>query len=732
MHERRVGVTGTLRDLRHHLVGTLLVVEVLQVEQRRLDRRRHQGLQVAAGRHRVAVLGRDDLALLGDAHRTLHRTLRLGQDRIVGRAAAATDGAAAAVEQTQPDALVARHLRDRGLRVVQRPVRGEVAAVLVRVGVAEHDLLHVAAGGDVAAVQRHVPRRPQHRRAGLQVLDGLEQRHDVDGAGEHAVVDGDQPDLLEQDHRLQQIGDRRAHRDDALRHDLRTVGGHGVGGRAHDAQFPLGGLRQRHSARHQRASRGEFLREDLDAAALRQRPVILRDAGQAEQLGEDVLVAFGVLPQIQRVQVETEDVRGGLDIGETVIGDEVIVAAAQRRFDDVEVCAHFRDIRIRLVGRPVPLHDRMAETGHGGGGDATPDSVDGAAVRLVDPIGHVVLAPIGQLHQVDGNLGEAVREAQLTLQGMQLLDVVAQDRRCGAVGGVADDLLRHVRVAVVVAADPRAHPHHRGLRHVRAADLAHGLHDVAVEPGHSLQQRQLVVAQADLNLVADVRAIHADQRGLPQRHDAPADLQVQRRDLRVRAGGARGVFDLVTGPHRGADVLLHVEHRAAARLRRVRGEHRHDLRDVHHRRQLGTRHPRLAQLLPRRVEGRITRRLARIELLFQQTLLVEILRQIRQQGEVRERPDDRRRLLRGDVPEQPGQLPDLRLTPMKAERGATRVLHEVEDVVALLLADHLTEDPPQMADVVVQRFVAGLPRALILHAGFSCHVGWTSGVAGPS
>ena len=51
----------------------------------------------------LGVLGGDDFALLGQADLAVHGARRLRQDGLVARAAAAADGAAAAVEQAQRD-----------------------------------------------------------------------------------------------------------------------------------------------------------------------------------------------------------------------------------------------------------------------------------------------------------------------------------------------------------------------------------------------------------------------------------------------------------------------------------------------------------------------------------------------------------------------------------------------------------------------------------------------------
>jgi hypothetical protein len=126
------------------------------------------------------------------------------------------------VEQPQPDPVAFGHLHQVQFGAVQRPVGGQVAAVLVGVRIAEHDLLPVAAGGHDAPVQRQFQGCVHDRGAGLQVLDGLEQRHDADrrvnrlarplprrttllvGPGVNRRVGGvEQARLLEQQRRLQ-------------------------------------------------------------------------------------------------------------------------------------------------------------------------------------------------------------------------------------------------------------------------------------------------------------------------------------------------------------------------------------------------------------------------------------------------------------------------------------------------------------------------------------------------
>ena len=259
---------------------------------------------------RLGVLGGDHLTLLGDAQRALHRARRLGQDRVVAGSPAAAHGTAATVEEPQPDSGLARRLDQVQLCPVQRPVRGQVAAVLVGVGVAEHDFLAVAAGGHHRAVQRKVQRRFENRRSTLQVVDGLEQRHDTDWRVRLASGGVQQAGLLEQDGRLEHVRHRLAHRDDVVGHRVRSEHPDRTRRRGHDVELLAGELGEFGSIPDQRPAGGQLGDQQLDPLGLGQRPVVGMHTGPRQQLGDHLLVHVGVLPQVQSGQVKTEDAHG--------------------------------------------------------------------------------------------------------------------------------------------------------------------------------------------------------------------------------------------------------------------------------------------------------------------------------------------------------------------------------------------------------------------------------------
>src|SRR5439155_18171942 len=103
--------------------------------------RRDRGLEVPLGESRQAVLERDRLALLGEPEAAVDRAGRLRDDRCIAGPAAPPRRTAASLEERQLDTASATERDELLLRPVHLPRRGEVAAVLARVRVADHHLL---------------------------------------------------------------------------------------------------------------------------------------------------------------------------------------------------------------------------------------------------------------------------------------------------------------------------------------------------------------------------------------------------------------------------------------------------------------------------------------------------------------------------------------------------------------------------------------------------------------
>jgi hypothetical protein len=101
------------------------------------------------------------------------------------------------------------------LGLVQFPARGQEAAVLVAVGVAEHDFLLVAAAGDQLRGRPGAEDAVHGRRALLQILDGFEERDDVD-VELRLGTRQQQAGFLEQQGEFEQVGNAVGLRDDAV------------------------------------------------------------------------------------------------------------------------------------------------------------------------------------------------------------------------------------------------------------------------------------------------------------------------------------------------------------------------------------------------------------------------------------------------------------------------------------------------------------------------------------
>ena len=136
---------------------------------------------------RVGVVGGDDLALLGELEPAVDRAGRLAEDGPVRRSAAPPDRAAATVEQRQLDASARATSTSDPLRPVEHPGRRQEPRLLVRVGVAEHHLLAIAAAREVGAIRtgrRASPRGSGRRHRAPRSIS--KSGHDVEDRG-HAL-----------------------------------------------------------------------------------------------------------------------------------------------------------------------------------------------------------------------------------------------------------------------------------------------------------------------------------------------------------------------------------------------------------------------------------------------------------------------------------------------------------------------------------------------------------------
>ena len=134
-----------------------------------LDHRGAQQLDLIGGGAAIRVLEGHDLALLGDAElAAIDPAGAAAMARPVG-APPAAHRSASTVKESDRDPMLASQPRQLTLRLRQLPMRGQIAAVLVRVGIADHHLLDVSPahrGSAVPEAPRATPSRWRARGAG--------------------------------------------------------------------------------------------------------------------------------------------------------------------------------------------------------------------------------------------------------------------------------------------------------------------------------------------------------------------------------------------------------------------------------------------------------------------------------------------------------------------------------------------------------------------------------------
>ena len=116
------------------------------------------------------------LALFGDAEFAVEAVDGLREDGAMRGAAAASDGAATAMEEAEGDVAFASDLVECAVGLVDLPRAGDHAAVLVGVGVAEHDLLLTVPRFEQGRVGFAGPELAHDGRRVLQIFDGLKER----------------------------------------------------------------------------------------------------------------------------------------------------------------------------------------------------------------------------------------------------------------------------------------------------------------------------------------------------------------------------------------------------------------------------------------------------------------------------------------------------------------------------------------------------------------------------
>ena len=161
LDERLVGLAGELGEAVHDLGLCSLTTDSDVVQEGVLGHASCQQFEIIHRGDVVGVLLGDALTLFGDAHLALDRTLRERIDEAVGRAGAAGDGAATAMEEDDTDAVLLADSGEVLLGTIKIPEGSEDAAILIGVGVTNHHLLREAVGntGVATGLQRALGHR---------------------------------------------------------------------------------------------------------------------------------------------------------------------------------------------------------------------------------------------------------------------------------------------------------------------------------------------------------------------------------------------------------------------------------------------------------------------------------------------------------------------------------------------------------------------------------------------
>ncbi len=417
----------------------------------------------------------------------------------------------------------------QALGAVDLPLAGGDAAELGGVGVAEHDLLDVAAQGDQAPVGGVGEHFVQELVGDLQLVGGLQERHDADLGP--AGVQVDQAGLAGQDGGGEDVVGALAHGDDVGLDDLGAEGLLGLEDGAEDAEGLGAGLVQGGGAGGEGAARAQFLGEELAAVVARHvgvAPGFLAEA--VEELAEGVVVGVGVFADVHGGELEAEGGDGADRALQAAVGDEAAAVLAQRGLDEGEVLDEpfgAEVVAARDVGGVVGqafagVDELLADAG----------GLEAVGLLGVQPL--VAGADLGEGVEVLLEGGEEFVGGAAVADGVgegaaQLVDVfegvgdavfVLEDQ------DVPGDLGGDVGVAVAVAADPGAEGEGAGAgRELGAGPFQFGgevFEDVADGAAAELVE----VVDGVAGLVGGLRAGDAQFVGLPDEVDVLGEAQV--------------------------------------------------------------------------------------------------------------------------------------------------------------------------------------------------------------
>ncbi len=266
---------------------------------------------------------------------------------------------------------------------------------------------------------------------------------------------------------------------------------------------------------------------------------------------------------------------------------------------------------------------------------------------------------------------------------------------------VVHDVGGDERVAVAVAADPRAHRDRAGrVDSAAIRDRSDARGEVLCQRRDHVEQARVVVPDRFVDLVTDAQLRQTKQRRLPQQQHA-------HRQLVLDAGDSIGVIATqVEFVEKVRQLVENFEDRLAPYLGRVRGDHRAHLQRLHGGDQLVGADAGVADPIQYGVETPGLWGSVVPTVVPPATFEVDVLRGVREQRQPvqgtqhEELPVERMLGQRG-----PDVVDVAAFAPSGVDRDLTNLFDQLEDCGPVGLLDRVAQEASEQTDVVVDRLI---------------------------
>ncbi len=309
----------------------------------------------------------------------------------------------------------------------------------------------------------------------------------------------------------------------------------------------------------------------------------------------------------------------------------------------------------------------------------------------------------GQCKQRRRRRDEACRQRQLRAQPMHFVEIMLESDGGLRANRVRQRIRPHVRVAVAIASDPRAHAHERRHPIAREAEArGHLALEARIQPRQLGEQRIAVVREPVVDLVLHRETGKAQHRRLPQ-------LEHRRRQAGREFGALGGREWRPVAPREQArDLALRIENALALNFGRVRGQNGAHARIVEPAREHRGVYAGGRDAAERVGDVAAARRRSRHRVRAPAAVAMHVLGDVRQMREIAERPDHLQRLAdrqrvqqRGKRVAQPVGLGAARAA--KADRRLADRHDRVESTRPERRAQHVAEHAAKEPRVLPER-----------------------------